>query len=540
MGSMLYATDLFAGAGGTSTGLVMAAREASRDVNLVAINHDKKALATHEANHPWAKHILTEVQSVKPSEAVPEGRLDVLVASPECIYHSRALGGKPKNDQSRSSAWYLERWVKELEVNSLLVENVPEFVNWGPLDENDMPIREKKGTTFRFWLYTLRRHGYNIDYRVLNSADYGDATSRKRLFVIGRKDDRPIVWPIPTHTMDGADNTAKWRGAREIIDWSVKGQSIFDRKRPLSQNTIRRIMAGLEKFSGPEMKPFIVLLEHSLLDPKNRVRDVDLPLPVVTGARGGGIALAEPFLLPVEGYYRKNQPKDVDEPLGTITQRGYGAIVSPFILSQASCGSPRSVDDPMPTIPTGGAHALVESFISSFIYQANKGSKGFGLDEPLPTVTTNNKLGKIDAFVTSYHGGNPNRNTNVAEPLPTLGTSNTFALVSPYLIEYYGHGEASDVEQPVPTVTTKDRFALVQPEIVIDGVTYKLEIYYRMLAPRELASAMGFPGDYVFVGNRTQTVKQIGNAVAVNTAKALISSLITRDSRIPTLMEAAY
>ena len=470
MWSTLYATDLFAGAGGTSTGLVMAAREASRDVNLVAINHDKKALATHEANHPWAKHILTEVQSVKPSEAVPEGRLDVLVASPECIYHSRALGGKPKNDQSRSSAWYLERWVKELEVNSLLVENVPEFVNWGPLDENDMPIREKKGTTFRFWLYTLRRHGYNIDYRVLNSADYGDATSRKRLFVIGRKDDKPIIWPIPTHTRDGAGGTAKWRGAREIIDWSVRGQSIFDRKRPLSLNTIRRIMAGLEKVSGPEMKPFIVLLEHSLLDPRNRVRDIDLPLPVVTGVRGGGIALAEPFLLPVEGYYRKNQPKDIDEPLGTITQRGYAAVVSPFILSQASCGSPRSVDDPMPSIPTGGAHALV----------------------------------------------------------------------SPYLIEYYGHGEASDVEQPVPTVTTKDRFALVQPEIVIDGVTYKLEIYYRMLAPRELASAMGFPSDYVFVGNRTQTVKQIGNAVAVNTAKALISSLITRDSRIPTLMEAAY
>ena len=470
MESTLYATDLFAGAGGTSTGLVMAAREASRDVNLVAINHDRKALATHEANHPWARHILTEVQSVKPSEAVPGGRLDVLVASPECIYHSRALGGKPKNDQSRSSAWYLERWVKELEVNSLLVENVPEFVNWGPLDENDMPIREKKGTTFRFWLYTLRRHGYNIDYRVLNSADYGDATSRKRLFVIGRKDDKPIVWPIPTHTRDGAGGTAKWRGAREIIDWSVRGQSIFDRKRPLSLNTIRRIMAGLEKVSGPEMKPFIVLLEHSLLDPRNRVRDIDLPLPVVTGVRGGGIALAEPFLLPVEGYYRKNQPKDIDEPLGTITQRGYAAVVSPFILSQASCGSPRSVDDPMPSIPTGGAHALV----------------------------------------------------------------------SPYLIEYYGHGEASDVEQPVPTVTTKDRFALVQPEIVIDGVTYKLEIYYRMLTPRELASAMGFPSDYVFVGNRTQTVKQIGNAVAVNTAKALISSLITRDSRIPTLMEAAY
>ena len=535
MESTLYATDLFAGAGGTSTGLIMAAREASKDVNLVAINHDRKALATHEANHPWAKHILTEVQSVKPSEAVPEGRLDILVASPECIYHSRALGGKPKNDQSRSSAWYLERWIKDLEVDSLLVENVPEFMNWGPLDENEMPIKEKKGTTFKFWLYTIRRHGYNIGYRVLNSADYGDATSRKRLFVVARKGDSPIAWPVPTHSREATNGTVKWRAAREIIDWSLRGESIFDRKRPLSLNTALRIIAGMKKFSGPELKPFIVLLEHSLLNPMQRVRDVDLPLPVVTGARGGGIAIARPFLLPVEGYYRKNQPKEVDDPMGTITQRGYGHLVVPFILSQASGGSPRDVGNPMPTIPTGGAHALIESFI----YQANKGSRGFGLDEPVPTITTNNKLGKIDAFVSSYHGGDLDRNTSVEEPVPTVDTSNRFALVRSYLVPYYGHAEAVDIERPVPTVTTKDRFALVRPEIIIDGTVYRLEVYYRMLTPRELASAMGFPSDYVFIGNRTQTVKQIGNAVAVNTAKALISSLISRDSRTPTLMEVA-
>lgn len=495
--------DLFAGGGGTSTGLVLAAKEASMSVNLVAINHDRKALATHEANYPWATHLLTEVQAVKPSEAVPEGRLDILVASPECIYHSRALGGRPKNDQSRSSAWYLERWIRDLDVNSLLVENVPEFVNWGPLDANDMPIKERQGTIFRLWLYKFRKYGYNVDYRVLNSADFGDATTRKRLFVIARKGDAPITWPDPTFGRKGTNGLKKWRGAREIIDWSIQGQSIFNRKKPLSPNTVRRIIAGMKKFSGPEFRPFLVLLEHSSLKPEYQVKDIDSPVPTITGARGGAIAVARHFLLPVEGFYRQNKAKDVSDPVGTITQRGYGALTE------------------------------------YFIYQANHNSKGSSLDDPLPAETTNNKLGKIDAFVTSYHGGNPNRNTPVEQPVGTFGTSNTLALAEPYIVSYYGKGDATSVKEPIPTATTKDRFALVQPEIIIDGTTYKLEILYRMLKPHELAAAMGFPDDYVFVGNRTQVVKQIGNAVAVNTARALASSLISRDMAKPTLMEAA-
>ena len=463
--------DLFAGGGGTSTGFILAAREASMSVNLVAINHDRKALATHEANYPWATHLLTEVQAVKPSEAVPEGRLDILVASPECIYHSRALGGRPKNDQSRSSAWYLERWIRDLDVNSLLVENVPEFVNWGPLDANDMPIRERQGTIFRLWLYKIRKYGYNVDYRVLNSADFGDATTRKRLFVIARKGDAPITWPDPTFGRKGTNGLKKWRGAREIIDWSIQGQSIFNRKKPLSPNTVRRIIAGMKKFSGPEVRSFLVLLEHSSLKPEYQVKDIDSPVPTITGARGGAIAVARRFLLPVEGFYRQNTAKDIDDPVGAITQRGYGALT--------------------------------------------------------------------EYFMTSYHGGNPNRNVPIEQPMGTLGTNNTFALVKHFLISYYGKGDATSVKEPIPTVTTKDRFALVQPEITIDGITYKLEILYRMLKPHELAAAMGFPDDYIFVGNRTQVVKQIGNAVAVNTAKALISSLISRDSRRPTLMEVA-
>jgi DNA (cytosine-5)-methyltransferase 1 len=527
------AVDLFAGGGGFSTGVVEATQSLSKRVKLVAINHDRKALATHEANYPWATHLLTEVQSVKPAEAVPEGRLDILVASPECIYHSRALGGAPKNDQSRSSAWYLERWVKDLDVESFLVENVPEFVNWGPLDSNFMPIEEKKGTTFRFWLYTLRRHGYNVDYRVLNSADYGDATSRKRLFVMGRKGDSPITWPGPKYSKSGTNGMRKWRAAREIIDWTIKGSSIFNRKKPLSPNTVRRIIAGLKKFSGPELRPFIVLLEHANLDPKTSVRDIEEPLPVITGARGGAIAVAKPFLLPVEGFYGGNTAKDLDVPLGTVTQRGYGGIVEPFILSQASGGAPRSLDDPIPTVPTGGAHALVEPFVITNDHQLTNRTVPRSVGDPLPTIVgSKERIALIESFI--YQA---NRNTSVQDPLNTFGTSNMFALVEPFLISYYGKGGVSKVSEPVPTISTKDRFALVQPTITVDGVKYRLEVLYRMLKPHELAAAMGFPEDYVFVGNRTQVVKQIGNAVPINIARELALSLLESKRSRENLME---
>ena len=453
--------DLFAGAGGTSTGLVAAARSVSSRVNLTAINHNRKALETHKANFPWATHILTELQYVDPAEVVPEGRLDGLVASPECTFFSRARGGKPIRPQDRASPWYLGRWIHKLDVPWVLIENVPEITRWGPLNSLGRPEAAGSGQYFKLWIHMFRKAGYSFDYRILNAADYGDATSRKRFFAIARKDGNPITWPVPTHSRKPAGSMRKWRSAREIIDFSVHGESIFTRKRPLSPNTMKRIIAGLRKFSSPELKPFIVMLEHSLLSPENRIRDIDLPLPAITGAHGGAFAIAEPFLLPVEGIYRGNTAKPVDDPLGTITQRGYGGIVEPFIS----------------------------------IYHGESGNS-------LPRVG------------------------NIREPLPTLDTSNRIALVEPYLIEYYGNGNARSIEEPIPTIPTHDRFALIQPGFMIDGREYRLEILYRMLKPRELASAMGFPSQYQFIGTQQDQVKQIGNAVAVNMARSLISSLI--------------
>lgn len=493
----ITAVDLFAGAGGTSTGLVEATRAASRTVRLTAINHNRKALETHQANFPWATHILTELQYVDPYEIAPEGYLDGMVASPECTFFSRARGGKPIRPQDRASPWYLGRWIHKLDIPWILIENVPEITKWGPLDSDGHPIRNRAGSYFRLWVNSFRKAGYSFDWRILNAADYGDATVRRRFFAIARKDGMPIIWPEPTHSRKPSGNQEKWKPAREIIDFSMHGESIFTRRRPLSPNTVKRIIAGLRNFCSIELQPFIVLLEHSLLKPENRIRDIDLPLPAITGARGGAIALASPFLLPVEGIYRKNTAKSLDDPIGTITQRGYGGIVEPFltVYHGGEKGESRtaSVENPLPSPDTSNRMAIVQPYIVE-----NKGyADAVSIDSPLPTIT-----GKPGLY-----------------------------LAEPYLIEYYGNGTARSIGDPLPTIPTHDRFALIQPNITIDGREYRLEVLYRMLKPKELAAAMGFPKEYRFIGSQQDQVKQIGNAVAVNMARSLITSLITATGR---------
>jgi DNA (cytosine-5)-methyltransferase 1 len=230
----LHAADLFCGAGGTSTGLVQAAHEVGYDeVKLVAVNHWDVAIATHTANHPGAKHLCETLDNVNPRTAVPSGYLDILVASPECIHHSNARGGTPMNDQSRASAWHICRWAEALYIKTILVENVPEFESWGPLGSNGRPLESKKGALFQNFLDALRSLGYTVDYKLLNAANYGDATSRTRLFVMAKRGRCKIEWPTPTHTADGATTlfgpTQKWRAAREIIDWSLEGHTRVSR-----------------------------------------------------------------------------------------------------------------------------------------------------------------------------------------------------------------------------------------------------------------------------------------------------------------------
>lgn len=217
---LIYAVDLFCGAGGTSTGLLKACEDLGYRLNLLAINHWDVAIATHSANHHYAQHICENLDNVNPRKVIPSGFLDILIASPECTHHSNARGGKPRSDQSRASAWHVLRWAEALRINNILIENVREFQSWGPLGVNDMPLKSRKGETFRAFLIALASLGYKVDYKILNAAYYGDPTTRERLFIIAQKGRKPIKWPEPTHTPDGSSNlfgkTKHWRTAREI------------------------------------------------------------------------------------------------------------------------------------------------------------------------------------------------------------------------------------------------------------------------------------------------------------------------------------
>lgn len=563
---IIRAADLFCGAGGTSTGLELACKKLGLQLDLLAINHWDTAIETHSANHPKAAHLCMNVDQVDPRKAVPSGKLDLLIASPECTHHSVARGGRPINDQSRASAWLVLRWAEALDIKNILIENVPEFRTWGPLGTNGRPLKSKKGKTFLAFINALESLGYAVKYQILNAADFGDPTTRKRLFILARKGRRAVVFPDPTHTPTGHSDlfrkTKRWRAAREIIDWKLQGESIFNRKKPLSPNTMRRIYAGLQKFSGAAFvmatggptgqmsprsvdeplrtvltdhrlnvfQPFVVSLRGTSQDAvKSSQRSVDEPMPTITG--GNHQYLAEPFILNVRGGddgYLRGAP--IDAPVQTITTQPALALIEPFVLGQQSQARPRSTKKPLPTIATDGAIALVEAFLMPVNHGKND-MRSHSIDAPMPTQTTADVMGLVEPYLVSFHGGNGHekRTHSVDHPLPTQDTSNRYGVAEPYLVEFYGNSDAQSVNKPLPTQPTKDKFGLATPLAFRgeDGQVYLLDIRFRMLTPKELARAMSFPDNYTFAGNREKVVKQIGNAVAVGTAKALCEALLS-------------
>jgi DNA (cytosine-5)-methyltransferase 1 len=492
--STIQAADLFCGAGGTSTGLMMAAAELGRPVNLLAVNHWPTAVNTHTLNHPGVRHLCETLDAVDPRKVVPGGKLELLVASPECTHHSNARGGKPMSDQSRATAWHIPRWADALRIDNILIENVREFADWGPIGDDGRPVPEARGKLFIKLLETLDCMGYTVGHRILNSAHFGGATSRQRLFVQARKKGA-IVWPSPSH-MAPADMSAypgmmPWRTAREIIDWDLPGKSIYHRARPLAPKTLQRIRAGLQKFCGI---PFIIPTTHS--GGAERCHDMGAPVPTVTTAHRGEMALIEPFLVV---FQNNRDGYSVEKPLPTVlTSPGHFGLCEPFIVGAGG--------------PSGQGHPQ-------------------SLDAPLGTVLAGNNRALIEPYLCEFHGGEngKNRNRSVDEPLPTQDCSNRFGLAQPYLIKFYGTGEgAASVDAPLGTITSKDRFGLVEPHLLTSDMTpvARLDIRFRMLQPHELAAAMGFPKEYQFTGNREDQVRQIGNSVEVRTAKSLCKAIL--------------
>lgn len=515
--------DLFCGAGGTSTGCILAARELGLDITLLAINHWQIAVETHKRNHPWAQHLCADLGNVDPNHVVPGGCLRLLVASPECTHHSIARGGKPCNDQSRASAWHVLHWAERLRIEDILIENVSEFQTWGPLGRNGRPLKRRRGETFDAFLGALRSLGYTVDYRILNAADYGDATTRRRLFIRASRAGK-IVWPDPSHGVGKTNETSDlphWRSAASVIDWGLPGQSIFTRKRPLSANTMRRIEAGLKRFGG---EAFLVILRGT-----GGVRPVDIPAPAIT-AEGQhlGLCQPQPFVIQTDqtggnGAYIRS----VEQPLYTAVTKQNMALVEPFIIQcnhgEKGAGSSKSrtqsVNEPLRTITCEKTHALVEPFIlpnEGFF----RGNAPRSVEEPLPTITAGRGGGYlVEPFVIGQQSKSAPR--SVKNPLPTIATHGAIALVEPFLTKFYGTATCRPVNEPLDTITTKDRFALVEPVKQRQG----MDIRFRMLQPHELAAAMGFEG-YEFSGNKTEKVRQIGNAVPVNLSKALCKEIL--------------
>jgi DNA (cytosine-5)-methyltransferase 1 len=520
---VLKAVDLFCGAGGTSTGLLRACARLGLEVDLLAINHWKVAIATHASNHPDARHLCEDLATVDPRRVVPDGRLDLLVASPECTSHSYSRGNRPVSEQSRASAWHPLRWADQLRIDALIIENVAALRDWGPTDIHGRPIRSRKGETYQQYLAMLRAMGYAVDARVLNAADYGGATTRRRLFIVATKGPRPVLWPAPTHGQPGnVLGLAPWRAAREVIDVDDLGDSIFSRPKPLAPKTMERIFMGLERFGGPALQPVVAILRRHATG-----SSLDAPLPPAL-AGGQHLGVAGPVLVSVN--HGHHQPD---------SGRGHGGRV-------------QSLDTPLPALNTGDHTALVDArFLTP--HRVWDQMRVDSIHAPLRTLDSNSDdIGLVSPVVTDRRtaqpltgqflipffgerGGQRPRTHSLEAPLPAPTSHGAGALAS-YLVKFYGTGRVQSLDAPLGSLTTHDRFGLVTPYGIELADGLYLDIRFRMLKVSELAAGMGFGESYRFEGAKKARVKQIGNAVEVHQAEALCYALLA--SRVPSLRAA--
>lgn len=559
--------DNFAGGGGASTGIAMAI---GRNVD-IAINHDQDAIAMHQRNHPGTEHYCESVWDIDPRKATGGRPVALCWLSPDCKHFSKAKGGKPVEKHIRGLAWVAIRWAATVRPRVIMLENVEEFQTWGPLLQNNMPDPKQKGRTFRAFVNAFRRLGYEVDFREIVACDYGAPTKRKRFFLIARRDGQPIEWPEPTHGDPKSDAVRSgklkpWRTAAEIINWSLPCRSIFERKRPLAENTMRRIARGLFKFVIDNPDPFVIKVNHK--GERFRGQEIDEPFQTVTAKNGWGVVT--PI---ISRQFGKSVGSKVDDPLATITAGGGGKsqLVSAFITKFRTGATGSEMTEPLHTItsgagskrPAGAAHAMgmvAATMIKHF--GGNYNGPGNSLNDPLSTVTATDHNAIVAANLVKYHGAKSETDTRGQmpdEPLRTVDTSNRYGLVTShlmkmkgtncgqevtepvqtitagglhfgevraFLLKYYGTATGQKINEPIHTITAKDRLGLV----TIHGEDYRIiDIGMRMLTPRELFDAQGFPKDYVIdvdaEGKKISQSAQVarcGNAVPPQFAEALV------------------
>lgn len=555
---LLY-IDLFCGAGGTSTGVENAKYNNEKCAKVIAcVNHDANAIASHAANHPEALHFTEDIRTLELSPLVkylaemktkyPCAKV-VLWASLECTNFSKAKGGLPRDADSRTLAEHLFRYIEAINPDFIQIENVEEFMSWGDLDENGKPISKDKGRLYLQWLDNVKRYGYRFEHRILNAADYGAYTSRKRFFGIFAKEGLPIAFPKPTHSKTGGkdlfDNLEKWKPVKEVLDFSDEGESIFTRKKPLSPKTLERIYAGLIKFVAGGKAAFIV--KYNSVNKK-------------TG---------------------KHVPPSIEEPCPTVSCQNRLGIANVHFLAKHFSGHPDSkvisVEGAAGTITTKDHHSLVGAeFLSSYYNNGNNHS----INEPSPTLTTKDRLAKITPhfLVNEYSGGG--QHSSVENVCPAILTNPKQKIVScqPWVMNTSFSNVGTSINEPSQTITVNRKWHyLMNPQFFnaggsIDNPCFTLiakmdkrppylvatesgllaiEVYetdsepmkkikefmalygiadikMRMLKIPELKRIMGFPANYQLVGTQADQKKYIGNAVEVNMARVLCEALVEK------------
>ncbi|MCI8425672.1 MAG: DNA cytosine methyltransferase [Adlercreutzia sp.] len=480
--------DCFAGGGGASTGIEAALGKPCD----IAVNHDPKAIAMHRANHPKTHHVTEDIFEADLRCLVGDEPVDVMWASPDCTSHSRAKGGAPRLSGLRMLPWAVHKHAAELRPNVIFMENVAEIQKWGPLGADGRPIKAREGEEYNRFVDAMGELGYTFECRELAACDFGAPTTRCRWYAVLRRDGRPVRWPEVTHG-DGLFYEP-YVPAAACIDFSDTGESIFERKRPLAEATMRRIARGLKRFVLDDPSPFLVQIGY--------------------GERPG----------------QKPRVGSVHEPLGTVVAQGVKHyLCTPFVTRFNENATGQRVDAPLQTITTGGSGPF--GLMSCFLQKHYTGVTGQSLREPMHTVTAgfNSHFSLMSCHLTKFYGCGTGQ--SLLEPMHTVTSSpGHFGLVSAFLVKYYGTAVGQHLAQPLGTVTSKDRFGLVTVEI--DGQTYAIsDIRLRMLRPEELKRAQGFPADYIidkYDDGRpvpvAQQVKMIGNSVVPLMAERLVAA----------------
>ncbi|MGK0735794.1 DNA cytosine methyltransferase [Yokenella regensburgei] len=614
--------DNFAGGGGASTGIELAI---GRSVD-IAINHDENAIAMHKTNHPDTLHYCESVFDVDPVAATGGNPVGLAWFSPDCRHFSKAKGAKPVKKEIRGLAWVVIRWALAKRPRVMMLENVEEFKTWGPLlrempfishaerhlsdfigppvpvEQN--PDRARAGETFAAFVGMLstgipadhpalaevceflsipagseqaqalvRGLGYSIDYRELRACDFGAPTIRKRFFMVMRCDGEAICWPEPTHGDPKSlevqsGKLAPWRTAAECIDWSIPCQSIFDRPKPLAENTLKRIARGIERFVLNNPTPYIVKCNHtSTRTTYDCFRGQDIESPLQTITKTHGYAVVTPFIAGNGGSEYQAKPREINKPAHTVLKESRACLVAPMIARQFGNSTGHGADEPNGTVTAGGGgkSQLVTSTLIQMGYGEKPGQspRVLQLGKPLGTVTAGgNKFAAVSAFLAKHYGGNyTGPGAGMDAPAHTVTTTDHHAVVTSHLVhlrgtckdgrkvdqpvptvtagglhigevraflmKYYGNEKSGvSLDEPLGTVTTNDRFGLV----TVDGADYQIvDIGMRMLQPHELYKAQGFPEGYIidrdYRGRRYAKDKQVarcGNAVPPPFARALV------------------